>query len=140
MNDAVWLAVVTSLSTLIMQLMSMYKEYRQRRWDIEDRERARAELAAKVVQSQEEVAKRTDEQTKAIVDKIDENTAMNDKALREAAELKERYSALALFFDRVSVDEHINRVMADKLPEIQHTVEDTNQIVRGMQKDADDKT
>jgi len=74
-------SIVTLITLVITQVLSTNREARNRRWDQEDRERAR-----------EQMKREANDHTQTTVAKIDENTEISRSAFHEANGAKELLS------------------------------------------------
>jgi hypothetical protein len=76
-----WITFASVVAGFLYQFITTQ---RQRRWDKEDREYHRAELAKKVETSAEQVSRQMTDENAKITAKIEENTTVNVQALTEA--------------------------------------------------------
>lgn len=120
------------LTTFLGFAIQIYREKRNRRWDLEDRERARLEIAAKV----ESVAAVTASRQEHVLQKIAENTAISRVAFNEANNVNTKLLKLAEMinapYDRKASGIHDLALIQDAIKETntavketQHTAEDT---------------
>lgn len=102
--------VGTGVGTTLIQI---YRESRNRRWDIEDRELARREiadklttaehaLAAKLVQAERDLAVQTAAAQRVLVEKIEENTEMSRVAFAASNNFDAKADKLEQAYDRVA--------------------------------------
>lgn len=81
------LILITTISGFAYTL---YRESRQRRWDLEDRARARKDLAATLVGHEKAQIERAAAVKDVILDKIDENTQISREAFKEANDVNRK--------------------------------------------------
>lgn len=79
------------LTTVIGFGIQMYRESRNRKWDLEDRKNARREMESKV----ESVKQETVAAHEVVVRKIEENTELSRTAFSEANNVNKKFLALA---------------------------------------------
>lgn len=148
------LAVVgTGVGTTLVQI---YREHRNRKWQIEDTERARRDLAEQVKLAERDLAARAAASQRVIIKKLDENSIKLDvnveKANAIAAQVEENTAISRIAFDAANdfstkvaklsqaYDGVALRTIemsaasaaenAEALPKIKQTGEDTNERVR----------
>jgi hypothetical protein len=115
--------IVLFLTTVAGFAYTIYRENRNRRWDLEDRERARAALAETVTDSQKALAKTVQGQQMKLIEKIDENTELTvtaidsaEKTYREANDLNQKLAKITEMFTgaaKVS-DERLTRLETEE--------------------------
>jgi seryl-tRNA synthetase len=93
--------IIILLTTIAGFLYTIYRENRNRRWDLQDRELARKELSQKLENQQEQVAAKVVVDHKKLIDKIDENTKITTDALINSNMVHSKMDALALAFDNI---------------------------------------
>jgi hypothetical protein len=91
MNE--WITFATVVAGFLYQFITTQ---RQRRWDKEDRDYHRAELAKKVETSAEQVSKQMTDENAKVVAKIEENTTVNVAALTEANRINLKIKQLGM--------------------------------------------
>jgi len=84
------------VTTILTTFVSIYRENRNRKWDLEDRRTARDEQRNLIVEN-------TAEQTKVLSTMIDENTELSKKAFTEANNFNNKLIALANQFDALPI-------------------------------------
>jgi hypothetical protein len=93
--------LVILVTTIAGFLYNIYRENRNRRWDIEDRERVRRDISEKVDQSKRELASATLATHHTLIEKIDENTEVSKQAFHEANDVNQKIANLAKAIDSV---------------------------------------
>lgn len=95
-DTAQWVTLITVVAGFLFQL---YRENRQRKWDVEDR----ARIAAAVTNEAQSVARKVvDAATEAAAERhklaaaVDENTAISTKAFHEANTVNQKLEALGV--------------------------------------------
>jgi hypothetical protein len=110
--------VALALITLAGFGLQMWKESRNRKWDLEDRERARKELEMKVTEAQQTAVVANE----AVIQKIDENTEISRNAFKEANNTNQKLLELAHAIDQTYERRAVNlRRRADDPPQIDET-------------------
>lgn len=131
MNDtAQWVTLITVLAGFLFQL---YRENRQRKWDVEDR----ARIAAIVTNEAKDVAKKVvDSAAEASAERtrlraaVDENTDISTKAFHEANTVNQKLEALGLAHNELQRREQDSAEHSELIVE---TVVDTQERVKAIE-------
>lgn len=130
--------VLILLTTLLGFAYTIYRESRNRRWDLEDRERARHDFTRRVESVKAEQRTHGTINTRAIVAKIDENTAVNAEAIAAANQHNQKIADLTKLFlegqDPPDVLETMHHA-ADTLHRVDDNTKETVQRLRRMKHD-----
>lgn len=134
--------LILLLTTLAGLWFTNYRESRNRKWDLEDRKRAREELEAKV----EQVKVATISRQEVVLAKIAENTEISRTAFTEANNVNAKFMALAnainASYDRKAQNireraedfKHILENTHATLEHTQATVESTHEKVESIER------
>lgn len=137
-QHTIWVtSVIGFLSLLATQLFALWRENRNRKWDLEDRAVARKQMQEnaerqrlEIVETAIKLAQKTNADREHIVKEISKNTALT-QSVGEKAEAA--YAAANNFTERL---EKLRKDLAEKstqLDEIEQTGEDTNAKVTDLQ-------
>jgi hypothetical protein len=99
--------IVLLITTIAGFAYNLYREARNRRWDMEDRERARRELAQRVELATAKQATVATQHKDEILTTIDRNTQMNEKALHAANDVNRRIANIQRMFTENAADQAI---------------------------------
>lgn len=94
--------IIILITTILGFIYTVYRENRNRRWDLEDRERARKELADKLEIQHAKVADKVNADQKVIIDKIQENTEISVSAFKEANDTNKKIEQLAGAYSKIA--------------------------------------
>ncbi len=141
LNIIIITTVTGIITTLLTTIVGIYRENRNRRWDLQDRENARRELEGKVLGQQQSIEFKTNEQTKVLTNLINENTNISANAFKEANGLNLKLVELSHRFDSMPISRRVIEELPDPevVNKISEIVEDTNSRVRGLEH-ADSQT
>lgn len=102
MTTEISVQIVTLASVIAGYLYTLYREKRNRQWDLEDRQRTAAGLASTVLQTEQNLAQHTQYQQDQLMSKIEQNTAITKQIHAKAndtqltvAEIIAKYDAIA---------------------------------------------
>lgn len=124
-NDQLTAILVGQVVTLILAILgfavSLYREKRNRKWDLEDREAARLRqleqqkatataLATKTEETATAISDKIDERTVAIMQKVEENTDISRKAFVEANHINEKILNITRRFMESEPTETLERI------------------------------
>jgi hypothetical protein len=128
-NDGQLILFLTTIAGFAIQL---FREWRNRKWDLEDRERARKELAEKVESAQTLAISKQ----KEMLDKIEENTNISREAFTEANGVNQKLlllqNQLNEPYDRKAAG--IRQRQTDMIEKTHDTVEETKDIVEKIER------
>lgn len=117
--------LILLLTTVIGFLVQLYRERRNRLWDLEDRDRKARELAAK----HELITEKQDQMSREITERIDTNTQITTNALEQARIVKRRLE---------EIDKRFDAVHKENLATVMDTVSDTKAVVEETKAVVDD--
>lgn len=136
----IWTTVVGFLSLLATQVFAMWREYRNRRWDLENRKLAREELdrkferqAGETVATAVQLARLTKAHHEEVTSQLEKNTELTRQASAKAEAAYEagnnytqRLNDLrAELFGKKGQLDHIEEVAEDTQGKVTHIVETT---------------
>ena len=98
------------LTTLSGFIFTWLRESRNRKWDQEDRERARAELSETTKKTAEALANKVEETNVAIQNKIEENTELTRQAASNSGTVEARIAEITRMFTEQKIDQLDERV------------------------------
>ena len=101
MTTEIIVQLITLVSVIAGYLYNLYREKRNREWDIEDRERVAAELANKVVETEQNLATYTKIQQDKLMSKIEQNTAITKQIHQKTYETEANLKLMAEKYDAV---------------------------------------
>jgi hypothetical protein len=103
--------IILFLTTVLGFVITIYRENRNRRWDLEDRERTAKALVAQVDTVSKTLATKTAASHDALATKIDENTELTATAIskasdayKEANDVNQKLARLTELFTKVERD------------------------------------
>lgn len=118
--------IILLITTLSGFVYTIYRENRNRRWDLEDRERARQELAQRVELATLRQASAATQHRDEIMEVIDKNTQMNEAALREANDVNRRIHDITRMFTEAKAEaQDAANTVADKAAAVEHEIHES---------------
>ena len=130
--------MVTTIITLgyqvLMRIMDNRRDERRRQWDLEDRERARVELAQRVVHSAQVVREEQKTIANEIKERIDQNTDISVRAFKEANDINAKIARLTKqFYESGTTPEGVKEAS-----EVLHRVDANTQEAVKILRDGDE--
>lgn len=125
-----WVLLITTVAGIITTILGfavqLYRERRNRAWELEDRRATAAALEHKTEQAARAMHKESLMTRDVIVRKIEENTQLNAEALREANQVNQKLARIDAMIDGVRTQTQIEYV-AEIVKDTKHVAEATKE-------------
>jgi seryl-tRNA synthetase len=122
--------VVILLTTLAGFAIQLYREHRNRKWDLEDRREAREQQRRETEMAAQKLAAKTEQTASKIIEKVQEGTEMSKKALAEANDVNKKiYNITRRFTESGATPGEL-----DALAQIETTTKDIQEKVTDIQE------
>jgi transcriptional regulator of heat shock response len=125
-----WLILITTIAgivtTIIGFVVQLYRERRNRAWELEDRTLKAEALQQKTEQAAVALQKETQRTRDMLTRKIDENTQISVDAFREANAVNMKLARINAMIDGVRTQEQLEQV-AEIVKDTKHVAEATKE-------------
>lgn len=112
------------ITTILGFVVQLYRERRNRAWELEDRRLTADTLSRKTEQTAEVLKKETEMTREVLVRKIEENTQINVDALRQSNFVSQRLTRIDALIDGVRTQTQLDTV-AGIVKDTKHVVDET---------------
>lgn len=131
--DGQWMILVTTvagiITTILGFMVQLYREGRNRAWELEDRRLAAEELKRETQEAAAVLKKETARTRDMLVKKIEENTQINVDALKQANHVSDKLARIDTIIDNVRTKDQLDHVAA--------VVDETKEVVSATKEDTE---
>ncbi len=120
------------VTTIIGFLVQLYRERRNRAWELEDRRLTAEALRRETMMAAATLKKETAHTRDVLVNKIEENTQINIDALKQANHVGDKLARIGTMIDNVRSKDRIDK---DQLDHVATVVDETKAVVEATKED-----
>ena len=137
-NDGQIIILITTVAgivtTILGFLVQLYRERRNRAWELEDRQATAEALRRETIMAAATLKTETAKTRDILMNKIEENTQINIDALKQANHVGDKLARIGALIDNVRTTKQIDK---DQLDHVATVVEETKAVVDATKDDTD---